>query len=302
MSAPVIPLALSISNAYLLLGERPVLVDAGVPGEETRLLGALRAHGVTPKDLSLIALTHGHTDHTGSVKAVAAGEVPIAIGALDAGLLGSGANGTLPPTGPAGALLRPLIKRMTFAGATPQFRVTEPLRLEPYGIAGVMVPVGGHTPGSCVLLLDNGDAVVGDLVRGGFANGKIRPGHPMRHYFAEDPETVRCAMEKVLAVEPSRLFTGHGGPLSAGSVRRRLDTIAPHRPKAVHRHLAGALGMGVVLLAGGEDLRQVPHRPLRECPQGHPEGLAERSQCVLHAHRHGRVNRSPDQAVAFEGA
>jgi len=231
MSTRVIPLALSISNAYLLLGERPVLVDAGVPGEETRLLGALCAHGVTPEDLSLIALTHGHTDHTGSVNGAAAGGAPVAIGAADAGLLEAGANGALPPIGPVGALLRPLIKRMTFAGASPQIRVTEPLRLEPYGIAGVMVPVGGHTPGSSVLLLDDGDAVVGDLVRGGFANAKIRPGHPMRHYFAEDAEAVRRAMEKVLACEPSRLFTGHGGPLSTAGVRRRLDAIAPHRTK-----------------------------------------------------------------------
>lgn len=57
--------------------------------------------------------------------------------------------------------------------------------------------------------------MVGDLVRGGFANGKIRPSYLMRHYFAEDAETVRRAMETVLAHEPSRLFTGHGGPLSA---------------------------------------------------------------------------------------
>lgn len=231
MSTRVVALPLSISNAYLLLGERPVLVDAGVPGEEARLVGALRAHGVTAEDLSLIALTHGHTDHTGSVNGVAAAGVPVAIGAADAGLLTAGANGRLPPTGPAGALLRPLIKRMTFAGARPAIRVTGPLRLEPYGIAAVMMPVGGHTPGSCVLLLDDGDAVVGDLVRGGFANGKVRPGRPMRHYFAEDAETVRRAMETVLAHEPSRLFTGHGGPLSAASVRRRLDAIAPHPRK-----------------------------------------------------------------------
>lgn len=231
MSARVIPLALSISNAYLLLGERPVLVDAGIPGEEARLLAALRAHGVAPGDLSLIALTHGHTDHTGSVNGAAADGVPIAIGAADAGLLEAGANGALPPTGPAGALLRPLIRRMTFGGACPRIRVTEPLRLDPYGMAGVMVPVGGHTPGSCVLLLDDGDAVVGDLVRGGFANGKFRPGYPMRHYFAEDAGTVRRALEKVLAHHPTRLFIGHGGPLSAADVGRRLDAIAPHRPK-----------------------------------------------------------------------
>lgn len=143
MSTRVIQLALSISNAYLLIGRHPVLVDAGAPGDEERLLRALRAHDVAPEDLALIVLTHGHTDHTGSVNAVAAGGAPVAIGVGDVGLLEAGANGVLPATGPAGIVLRPLIKRMTFAGASAQVRVSEPLRLEPYGIAGVMTPVGG---------------------------------------------------------------------------------------------------------------------------------------------------------------
>lgn len=231
MSPRVVPLPLSISNAYLLVGDRPVLVDAGAPGEETRLIEALRAHGVRPDDLALIALTHGHTDHTGSVNAVAAGGAPVAIGVGDVGLLRSGTNGRLPTTGPAGALLRPYIKRLTFPGMTPQIEVTAPLRLQPYGIEGVMVPVGGHTPGSCVLLLDGGDAVIGDLARGGLAFGRIRPGHPLRHYFAEDPEGVRQALDGVLASSPSQLFVGHGGPIRVEDARRRLNAIAPHPSK-----------------------------------------------------------------------
>lgn len=231
MRTRVVPVPLSISNAYLLLGDRPVLVDTGVPGEEARLAGALRAHGVEPADLALIALTHGHTDHAGGVNGVADGGAPVAIGAGDASLLRAGANGVLPATGAAGVLLRPHIRRMTFAGAIPKIEVTEPLRLEPYGIGGVMVPAGGHTPGSCGLLLDGGDAVIGDLARGGFAGGRIRPGYPLRHYFAEDPDGVRQALDRVLAWQPSRLFAGHGGPLSPDDVRRRLNAIAPRSQK-----------------------------------------------------------------------
>ena len=225
MAIKVITLPLSISNAYLLLGDRPVLVDAGAPKDGDRLVAALRQHRVRPKDLSLIALTHGHTDHTGAVGAVAVGGAPVAIGAADTPLLRDGANGVLPPTGPAGLMLRPLVRRTTFAGFTPQIELEAPHRLDDYGVGAEMVPAGGHTPGSYVVLLDDGDAVVGDLIRGGFASGRIRPGYPLRHFFTEDRRSNRAAVQRVLDRDPSHIFAGHGGPLAATDVRRRLDAI-----------------------------------------------------------------------------
>ncbi|MEV7612538.1 MBL fold metallo-hydrolase [Streptomyces sp. NPDC089799] len=53
-------------NAYLLLGRRPVLVDAGTPGSGRRIHDRVAAHGVDPADISLIVLTHAHIDHFGS--------------------------------------------------------------------------------------------------------------------------------------------------------------------------------------------------------------------------------------------
>jgi hydroxyacylglutathione hydrolase len=98
MTVRVVPLPLSISNSYLLLGDRPVLLDAGMPGEEERLISALGQNGIAPTDISLVVLTHGHTDHVGSVNALARAGVPIAIGEEDADILESGANGPLPIT------------------------------------------------------------------------------------------------------------------------------------------------------------------------------------------------------------
>ena len=225
MPATVITLPLSISNAYLLLGDRPVLIDAGAPKDGARLAAALRQHSTTPKDLSLIALTHGHTDHTGAVAAAAAGGAPAAISATDAPLLQSGANGVLPPTGPAGVMLRPLVRHTTFTGFTPQIQLNGPRRPGDYGAGAEMVPVGGHTPGSLVVLPDDGDAVAGDLIRGGFASGRTRPGYPLRHFFTQDRPGNRAAVQRVLDHNPARIMAGHGGPLAATDVRRRLDAI-----------------------------------------------------------------------------
>jgi hypothetical protein len=68
VSVRIVPLRLSISNAYLLLGDRPVLVDTGRPGVEQRLLDSLDQHGIAPAGLALVVLTHGHTDHAGAVE------------------------------------------------------------------------------------------------------------------------------------------------------------------------------------------------------------------------------------------
>jgi hydroxyacylglutathione hydrolase len=42
-----------------------VLVDNGSRGDLDRIVLALRAHSVAPKDLDLIVQTHGHADHAG---------------------------------------------------------------------------------------------------------------------------------------------------------------------------------------------------------------------------------------------
>lgn len=53
-------------NAHLLLGRRPVLIDAGTPGSGRLIHDRITAHGVDPADLALIVIAHGHIDHFGS--------------------------------------------------------------------------------------------------------------------------------------------------------------------------------------------------------------------------------------------
>jgi len=58
--------------AYLIPGDEPILVDAGVPGEtgETELVDGLADHGYAPDDLAHLLLTHPHSDHLGQVPAL----------------------------------------------------------------------------------------------------------------------------------------------------------------------------------------------------------------------------------------
>ena len=56
-------------NAYVLLAEEPVLIDAGIAVESDQFVDAL-ASVIDPKALRWVWLTHDDADHTGSVQRV----------------------------------------------------------------------------------------------------------------------------------------------------------------------------------------------------------------------------------------
>lgn len=220
-------LKLRLSNAHLLQGERPVLVDSGAPGDGRKIAAALRRLGVEPGQLALVVLTHGHADHAGgSVELRELSGAPIALHPADAPTAARGRNDPLHPTSLTARLMRPLVDP-PFPPFTADIALDQPLDLRTHGIAGRVEPLPGHTPGSVVVLLDSGDALVGDLLRGGHLAGAVRPALPLEHYYAQDRGAVRAALEHVLDLGVDRLFLGHGGPVRADDVRRRLDLVAP---------------------------------------------------------------------------
>ena len=98
----------AISNCYLLLGEKPVLVDTGAPGDLRTILAALQRHKVAPKDLALILLTHGHSDHAGcAAELKRRSGAQVAIHAGDAALARTGRNGVIAVQDTLGRILRP---------------------------------------------------------------------------------------------------------------------------------------------------------------------------------------------------
>jgi glyoxylase-like metal-dependent hydrolase (beta-lactamase superfamily II) len=58
-------------GAYLLLGERPGLVEVGPASTVETLLAGIRAAGLEPKELRTVAVTHIHLDHAGAAGTLA---------------------------------------------------------------------------------------------------------------------------------------------------------------------------------------------------------------------------------------
>lgn len=217
----VVPIPLGIVKAFLLQDQGAILVDTGPPGSAPRIQQALAQEGLNLADLSLILITHGHTDHFGSVAALQEGSsAPVAVSRADAGALRQGTNVPLQ----ARTSCMRLLQRMgggiaqTAPPCEPDILLEGRADLASYGVEAEVIPTPGHTSGSVSILLPDGQALVGDLIMGGFV-GRGRPGYPL---VWDDPEAYQQSLRELLATRPTCIHTSHGGPFTLEEVQARL--------------------------------------------------------------------------------
>ena len=220
-SQAVTPISLGLVRAYLVRCGRWVLVDTGMPGSEGRIARAAARAGVDPeRDLALIVLTHGHTNHMGGAPALRdRWHVPIAMHRLDADAAARGIDPPLHPTDAAGRLVA-LAARVGGSRTAPAFQADVPvdgeMALWCLGLEARILPTPGHTAGSITLLTEDGDALIGDLVIG----HAMRRGRPRLPYVAEDPELVLESVRSLLARPPRSVHSAHGRPFSVDDLAR----------------------------------------------------------------------------------
>ncbi|MFF4364986.1 MBL fold metallo-hydrolase [Streptomyces sp. NPDC001594] len=233
-------------NAYLLLGRRPVVIDAGTPGSGRKIHDAIAAHGVDPADLSLIVLTHGHIDHFGSAAELSRlTGAPVAGHVADLGPFRTGrVREPYLPTGPMGRLMARNAKLHARAEPVePEVLLRGETDLSEFGIEARVMPTPGHTAGSVSVLTGRGDLVAGDLIAGSFMG--LVPGRPANPPFHDDPVGNLASLRRMLDLGPARLHVGHGGPLEPGRVRQ---WAAREERRLARRRAAGRL-----LARGAED-------------------------------------------------
>jgi glyoxylase-like metal-dependent hydrolase (beta-lactamase superfamily II) len=210
------------ANAYLLLGERVTLVDAGMPGSEEAILGYMEELGREPGDLGRIVVTHHHLDHVGGLAALKARTgAQVVAHPGDAPLI----SGEQPPPPARSAVMRVLFRLAALVMPQPEpvavdGTVEDGDRLDTFaplsaGLLGgaTVVHVPGHTPGSIALhfpmerLLICGDVI--DARRG-------RLGLPLKG-FTEDMDQALASMRRLAELEFDVLCPGHGAPLVGGA-------------------------------------------------------------------------------------
>jgi hydroxyacylglutathione hydrolase len=201
--------------AYLLVGERVVVIDTGVSDQQARILHALASAGRAPSDVSLILLTHGHGDHAGSAAALReATGAPIALGTGDEEKCASGVDREMRGRGAFGRALLGFIRsrgrgssNSSRSGPEADIVVDREMSLLPYGVDATVVPTPGHTRGSLAVFTASGDAIVGDTLGGG---GRSRS-KPQRGIFVCDEQAMDASIRAIIERSPRRVHTGHDG-------------------------------------------------------------------------------------------
>lgn len=218
-------LKFNISQAYLVLGEKPVLIDSASPHDRIQLLSKLADHGITPKELSLVVHTHGHPDHVGGTSTLRLkGDVTTAMHPDDRKLM-QGGRLSAQWFDPLVAAFGRSIGFHKVKPFEPDIALEEGMRLDEWGLAARVLHTPGHTTGSCSILLDSGEAFIGDALLGGWLFGLLFSSTPYRHFIIDDAGQYDRSLRRLLDEPIHTLYLGHGGPISMNRLKRRIDRI-----------------------------------------------------------------------------
>lgn len=214
-------------NVCLLSGQQRLLVDAGVastPAE--RILPALRALGLSPRDLDWLICTHAHADHLGGIAALLAasdGRLRVLAHALDAHAiadhryLATIVNGMTHEASIAAYLAR----------CGPDVPVHIALqggeRVDLGGLTLQVIHAPGHTSGNLALFEPAGGA----LIQGESVMAAPPPGPDGRRatwHLGSDPVAHRQALERLRALPFTWFISSHEPPVDGAEGRQRIST------------------------------------------------------------------------------
>ena len=228
-STRIHPVPIGIDCCYILESEGVVMVDAGVPSRIGAFRFGLASLALQARDIGLVVVTHGHFDHIGSARAIKEMTgARLAIHERERAAIEKAEMLAVPPgqTAWARVMIRaigPMARLWRIQKAAVEVPLSnDNLDLAAYGVPGRVMHTPGHTGGSVSVLLDSGEAFVGDLAMNGFP---MRRGAGMPVY-AEDPAQVLASWRKLLDAGATTIYPAHGRPFPAQVLHEALAAAA----------------------------------------------------------------------------
>ncbi|KYC44542.1 MAG: metal-dependent hydrolase [Candidatus Methanofastidiosum methylothiophilum] len=215
-----------LTNCYLLKSDScNILIDTGYKGKAKIILDYLETNGINAKSIKLIILTHGHYDHIGNaieLKKVTGAKILIHKNELP--LLRSGVTDSqsTKPLNIWGKILLSKISSIdtTFEEIKPDIIIESEFDLNSYGIKGRIISTPGHSKGSISIILDSGDAFIGDLGMNGLPL-RIGPGEPI---FGEDISEIYKSWDKLVKNKAKSVYPSHGESFDIEVIKKILST------------------------------------------------------------------------------
>ena len=234
-------------TAYVIRGQKHVLVDPGPPGRAGELLEQLSRHRISLGDIGLIVITHGHADHFGSAAQLKEWtRAPVAVHELDAEYVHWGDAPVLKPATRLGTVFRSFAK-VKSVPVEPDIILRDGDKLGRYGGRGRVLLTPGHTAGSISILLPDGTCIIGDLLM-----RSLRASSPSYPWFAEDLSQVRESLRRVVSSGATTLLPSHGAPYAVVDLQKVFPWLevseqenapppeagqrGPRRPRRRRRH------------------------------------------------------------------
>lgn len=224
MDKRITSISLGFDQCYLIQADGLIAVDAGVRGKGGKLLRSMEQAGLSPEDLRLIVLTHGHWDHIGGAREIKeATGARIAMHQREAGWLEGSEISLSPGVTAWGRVFASVMKLFMPMVRIPPAEVDlklgdEDFPLKGFGVNGRVVHTPGHTWGSVSVLLDSGEAFVGDLAMNRLPL-RWTPGLPI---FAQDEAMIRESWKRLLKKGAEWIYPAHGRPFPASVMERLL--------------------------------------------------------------------------------
>ena len=222
----VVPMGMS--NAFLIEGDDGLtLIDAGFPGKEEVVFGAIRALGRSPEQIKHLIFTHGHPDHIGSAAAIVRKTgARTYLHPLDIPIAESG--GPFRPITAAPGLLGRVLCNLFFR---PDERL-EPVAIDQPLTAGEILPIAGgieviHIPGHCagqVALLWRPGRM---LFAGDVGSNVMGLGDPLGF---ESLQEGRASQRKLAGLSFDAAGFGHGKPIAREASKRFRNKWGKKQP------------------------------------------------------------------------